>query len=163
MLLIYFGNTFNCSYQFANYIMIPDIYKEYFSVGNEQITWTSQVLSKILNRYRRRRPKVDASISDSALSHNRRSDASEKKEKKIACPLLDVFACGQVPSPRLYRLKMFFDSEILHIKCNFNSELIYFNDMYLTYFSCKCLETMITQKILTEFSTISLKFLTIHA
>ena len=27
-----------------------------------------------------------------------------KKEKKIACPLLDVFACGQVSSPRLYRL-----------------------------------------------------------
>ena len=29
-----------------------------------------------------------------------------KKDKKIACPLLDVFACGQVSSPRLYRLKM---------------------------------------------------------
>ena len=27
-----------------------------------------------------------------------------KKEKKKACPLLDVFACGQVSSPRLYRL-----------------------------------------------------------
>ena len=27
-----------------------------------------------------------------------------KKEKKIACPLLDVFAWGQVSSPRLYRL-----------------------------------------------------------
>ena len=26
-----------------------------------------------------------------------------KKEKKIACPLLDVFAFGQVSSPRLYR------------------------------------------------------------
>ena len=26
-----------------------------------------------------------------------------KKEKKIACSLLDVFACGQVSSPRLYR------------------------------------------------------------
>ena len=26
------------------------------------------------------------------------------KKKKIACPLLDVFACGQVSSPRLYRL-----------------------------------------------------------
>ena len=92
MLLIYFGNTFNCSYQFANYIMIPDIYKEYFSVGNEQITWTSQVLSKILNRYRRRRPKVDASISDSALSHNRRSDATEKKEKKTV-DKFRVLAC----------------------------------------------------------------------
>ena len=28
-----------------------------------------------------------------------------KKEKKIACPLLDVFAYGQISSPRLYRLK----------------------------------------------------------
>ena len=27
-----------------------------------------------------------------------------KKEKKIACPPLDVFACRQVPSLRLYRL-----------------------------------------------------------
>ena len=33
-------------------------------------------------RYRRKRPKVDASIFDSALSHTRRSDASEKKEEK---------------------------------------------------------------------------------
>ena len=49
-----------------------------------------------INRYRRKRPKVDESIFDSALSHSRRSDASGKKEKKIACPLLDVFACGQV-------------------------------------------------------------------
>ena len=47
---------------------------------------------------------MNASFFDSALSHTRRSDASEKKEKKIACPLLDVFACGQVSSPRLYRL-----------------------------------------------------------
>ena len=35
-----------------------------------------------LNRYRRKRPKVDASIFDSALSHTRRSDASEKKRRK---------------------------------------------------------------------------------
>ena len=55
------------------------------------------------NRYRRKRPKVDASIFDSALSHTRRSEASDKKKKK-ACPLLDVFDCGQVLSPRLYRL-----------------------------------------------------------
>ena len=41
-----------------------------------------------LNRYRRKRPKVDASIFDSALSHTRRSDASEKRKK--TCPLLDV-------------------------------------------------------------------------
>ena len=35
-----------------------------------------------LNRYTRKRPKVDASIFDSALSHTRRSDASEKKRRK---------------------------------------------------------------------------------
>ena len=45
-----------------------------------------------------------------------------KKKKKIVCPLLDVFAFGQVPSPRLYRLtwkmylmvwiRFFFISEI---------------------------------------------------
>ena len=29
-----------------------------------------------------------------------------KKEKKIMCPLLDVFACQQVSSPRLYRLRL---------------------------------------------------------
>ena len=57
------------------------------------------------NRYRRKHSKGNASIFDSALSHTRRSNASEK-EKKIACPLLDVFACGQVSSPRLYRLKI---------------------------------------------------------
>ena len=56
------------------------------------------------NRYRRKRPKVNTSFFDLALSHTRRSDASEKR-KKIACPLLNVFACVQVSSPRLYRLK----------------------------------------------------------
>ena len=30
-----------------------------------------------------------------------------KKKKKIACSLLDVFACGDVSSRRLYRLKIF--------------------------------------------------------
>ena len=61
------------------------------------------VEEKLVKRYRRKRPKVDASIFDSALSQTRRSDASEK-EREIACPLLDVFACGQVSSPCLYRL-----------------------------------------------------------
>ena len=42
---------------------------------------------------------------DSALSHTRRSDAAEKKKKKIACTLWTKFACGQVLSPRLYRLR----------------------------------------------------------
>ena len=34
-----------------------------------------------VNRYRRKRPKVDARIFDSALSYTRRSDASEKKDE----------------------------------------------------------------------------------
>ena len=36
---------------------------------------------KVFNRYRRKRPKVDTSIFDSALSHNRRSDASKKRKE----------------------------------------------------------------------------------
>ena len=68
------------------------------------MTSAREILKIRLNRYRRKRPKVDATIFDSALSHTRRLEASEKKEKKIACPLLDVFACGQVSSPRLNRL-----------------------------------------------------------
>ena len=35
-----------------------------------------------------------------------------KKENKIACPLLNVFACEQVSSPRLYRLNGNFWFEI---------------------------------------------------
>ena len=35
--------------------------------------------NKVINRYRRKSPKVDASISDVALSHTRGSDASKKK------------------------------------------------------------------------------------
>ena len=58
-----------------------------------------------VNRYRRERPKVDTSIFDLALSHTRRSDASEKKEE----PSVSTFGrihCGQVSSPRLYRLNL---------------------------------------------------------
>ena len=60
---------------------------------------------KMVNRYRRKRPKVDASIFDSTLIHTRRSDAAKKREEK-ACPLLDVFAFGQVSSPRPYQLSV---------------------------------------------------------
>ena len=86
-------------HNFNNYIPKNRYLSGYF------IIWkTKEFEHQTFNRYRRKRPKVDASIFDSALSHTRRSAASEKKEKKIACPLLDVFACGQVSSPRLYRL-----------------------------------------------------------
>ena len=42
-------------------------------------TWN---LKLKLNRYRQKCPKVDASIFDSALSHTRRSDASDKKKRR---------------------------------------------------------------------------------
>ena len=52
--------------------------------NDERLAWgTSSFapdLKKNLNRYRQKRPKLDASIFDPALSHTRRSDVSEKKE-----------------------------------------------------------------------------------
>ena len=89
--------------------LYPETFFDYtfqnFDTLTDFFTNTVFVKSNILNRYMRKRSKVNASIFDSALSHIRRSNESEKK-KKIACPLLDVFARGQVSSPRLYRLKL---------------------------------------------------------
>ena len=45
----------------------------------EVVQSVEQIGMIYVNRYRQKRPKVDASIFDAALSHNRRSDASEKK------------------------------------------------------------------------------------
>ena len=56
------------------------------------------------NRYRRKRPKVDASIFRLGAESYSSLGRVGKKEKRIACPLLDVLACGQVSTPRLYRL-----------------------------------------------------------
>ena len=42
-------------------------------------------------------------FSTAALSHTRRSDASDRKEENNL-DILAKFACGQVSSPRLYRL-----------------------------------------------------------
>ena len=67
------------------------------------------------NRYSRKRPKVDAGIFNSALSHTRRSDATEKR-KKIACPLSDVFSCGQVSSPRLFRIRSFIGTFLINLR-----------------------------------------------
>ena len=58
-----------------------------------------------LNRYRRKRPKVDASIFDSALSHTRRSDASEKREEN------SVSTFGR------FRLWTSFESSPVSVKC----------------------------------------------
>ena len=71
-----------------------------------------------INRYRRICTKVDAIIFDSALSHTRRSDVSEKR-RKYSRQLWCKFACGQVSSPRLYRLSVWIASK---------SSLQYFQD-----------------------------------
>ena len=55
-------------------------------------------------------------IFDSALSHTRRSDASEIRQVNSVvalCTLWTKFACGQVLSPRLYRLMVTFEKNLL--------------------------------------------------
>ena len=59
---------------------------------------------KSLNRYRRKRPKVDASFFDSALSHTRRSEASEKREENS----VSTFGC--------FRLWTSFESSPVSVK-----------------------------------------------
>ena len=50
-------------------------------IGRDSSKKTPRLISGF-ERYRRKRPKVDASIFDSALSHTRRSAASEEKRRK---------------------------------------------------------------------------------
>ena len=75
------------------------------SIGRKYKIKDLSLLTDTVSAIQAKRPIVDTSIFDSALSHTRRSDAS-KKEKKKARPLLNVFACGKVSSPRLYRLNI---------------------------------------------------------
>ena len=53
-------------------------------LGTALLTKTDRLAKGLsfFNRYRRKRPKVDASIFDSALSHTRLLNASEKREEK---------------------------------------------------------------------------------
>ena len=54
---------------------------------------------------------MNGGIFDLALSHTRRSDALEIRQVNSVVALgslLNVFACGQVSSPRLYRLNRLF-------------------------------------------------------
>ena len=54
-----------------------------YEVLNSKVTYMDLLKEFVLfNRYRRKRPKVDASIFDSALSHTRRLDSSEKRPEK---------------------------------------------------------------------------------
>ena len=61
-----------------------------------------------LNRYRRKRPKVDASIFDPALSDTRRSNASEKREE------------NSVSTFRRFRLWTSFESSPVSVNPNSN-------------------------------------------
>ena len=79
------------------------LFHKFFMQNTQKIILFMGVEQNNFNRYKRICTKVDASIFDSALSHPRRSDASEKK-RKYSRPLLSVFACGKVSIPRLYRL-----------------------------------------------------------
>ena len=69
-----------------------------------------------INRYRRKRSKVDASIFDSALSHTRRSNASEKKEEN-SVSTFGRFRLWRISSPRLYRLsyRLYFIQTIISL------------------------------------------------
>ena len=42
-LLIYFGNAALCSFQWVNFVMIPDIFMEFFGIEIGMITWTTQL------------------------------------------------------------------------------------------------------------------------
>ena len=61
---------------------VPAASNEIFSFSGHVFDPLENSPKEELNRYRRKRPKVDASIFDSALSHTRRSAASEKKRRK---------------------------------------------------------------------------------
>ena len=61
----FFSDFDSLKWKFQNHVIRNKLRKEYLSV----------------NQYRRKRPKVDASIFNSALSHTRRWDAAEKREE----------------------------------------------------------------------------------
>ena len=67
----------------------------------------------MLNRYRRKRSKVNASIFDSALSHTRRSDASEKKRRKLRSGAAFTF--------ERFRLWASFESSPVSVNCESSS------------------------------------------
>ena len=77
------------------------------------ITSTSQISETLyFNRYRRKRPKVDACIFDSALSHTRRSDASEK------------IIGNSVSTFGRFRLWTSFESSPVSVKCRHENSVI---------------------------------------
>ena len=68
---------------YSTYFLLINRSAKYWPVERTNTCPIPYWTCKALNRYKRRRSKVNASIFGSALSPTRRSDASEKK-KKIA-------------------------------------------------------------------------------
>ena len=46
MIIIYAGNTIGTGFQYTNYLMVPDIFKEFYSVESEDIIWTNKVFGQ---------------------------------------------------------------------------------------------------------------------
>ena len=98
--------------------------QSYWREGDASATgWGNVVQFVVYRRYVRfyadKRAVDLLSVSDVPLARRRQIDLTDtgenvqkwtrvfKKKKKKTCPLLDVFACGQVLSSRLYRLILF--------------------------------------------------------
>ena len=60
MLAIYFGNALICGYQFTNYLMHPEIFKEFFSIESKKITLTTQ--DRVMN-WELRNFEIETAIS----------------------------------------------------------------------------------------------------
>ena len=43
VLLIFFCNAVLCGINFSNYVMVPDILKEYFGISDVLISWTTSI------------------------------------------------------------------------------------------------------------------------
>ena len=84
-LVIYINLLFDLQFNIVEMKTIFDGYKWYLSDTGENVQKWTRVFST-------RRWAILVART------------GRKKEYKIACPLLDVFACGQVSRPRLYRL-----------------------------------------------------------
>ena len=73
-------SNFVSSYRYYQYLL-GRLWEQFgFRKGTETKGVSFQSLERV-NRYRRKRSKVNASIFDSALSHTRRTNASEKRSK----------------------------------------------------------------------------------
>ena len=99
-------SNFVSSYRYYQYLL-GRLWEQFgFRKGTETKGVSFQSLERV-NRYRRKRSKVNASIFDSALSHTRRSNASEKRSKTRG---------GAVFTFERFRLWISFESSPVSVK-----------------------------------------------